>query len=382
VAPSASGANANANVNVNANANATRPSLVILAAGDVEMGRAMGKRLLREPTYEPFTTIAPLLASADVRFANLEGPISDQHGETMSPNNMLIFNGPPAGADALARARFTIVSTANNHAWDYGKSAMLETLAHLDRVGVLHAGTGASREAAHKAAIVEHGGARVAFLAVTDVWNQGPLDKHEAIDFVARADASELASAVAELRKDTTLDGVVVSYHGGDEYMDLPTARTRAIAHAAIDAGADAFIGHHPHVVQGVEAYRGRLVFYSLGNLLMQMHRDYAWTEFGMLMRLTLRRGDRPRAEVCPFRILGLVPLPLAGPQAAPKASASWAQPAPKASASGAVPRKPLEALFFGHLRDISANLGGASERVRFGATGADGCAPVTEGVP
>jgi poly-gamma-glutamate synthesis protein (capsule biosynthesis protein) len=329
--------------------------VTLIAAGDVEMGRAMGQKLLKEPAHDPFATLAPLLATADIRFANLESQLSDQKGETMSPSNMLVFTGPPAGADAMARAGFTIVSTANNHAWDYGKRAAFETLDNLDRAGVLHVGTGRTREAAYAPLIVEKNGFRVAFLAVTDIWNQGHLETHEAAEYVARADAQTLAAQVAELKKDPSIDAVLVSYHGGDEYQDAPTFRTRAILRAAIDAGADAILGHHPHVIQGIEWRSGRPILYSMGNLLMQMHRDYPATGWGYLARLVLTRGEHPKLEVCPFRILGLTPLLF--------------------THDGG--RKAFEGAFFGRLRQVNMAVGA---KTSIGPTGDDGCAPVTEG--
>ncbi len=327
--------------------------LVVVAGGDVELARAMGKVLLRDPSHDPWKTIAPLLTTGDVRFANLESQLSDQGGVTMSTDNPLVFVGPPAGADALARGRFTIVSTANNHAWDYGKRAFLETLDNLDRVGVLHVGTGRTHEEAVRAVVVELGGFRVAFLAVTDIWNQGPLEKHPAKDLVAKADADTLAARVAELKKDPTVDAVLVSYHGGDEYQDAPTQRTRTMLRAAIDAGADAILGHHVHVVQGIEWRRGRPILYSMGNLLMQRHRDIPATGYGYLARLTLTRAERPRLEVCPYRIVGLAPIPFAGDPG----------------------RAVLERAFFSRLRNVSALVG---SRPAIAASGADGCAEVS----
>ena len=156
------------------------PSLTLLLGGDVELARATGQRLLHDPAYDPFATLRRELASADVRFVNLEGPLSDQGGETMSRRNPLVFTGPPSGADALARAGVTVVSTANNHAWDYGRPALLETIASLDRVHVAHAGTGPDPTSAYAPAIVEAKGWRVALLAVMDVFNFGPLIDHPA----------------------------------------------------------------------------------------------------------------------------------------------------------------------------------------------------------
>jgi poly-gamma-glutamate synthesis protein (capsule biosynthesis protein) len=326
--------------------------VVLVAGGDISFGRLVGQMLLRDPALDFFAHLRPLLDSADLRFANLEGPLSEQKGETQKPGQPLVFTGPPGGADALARARFEIVSTANNHAWDYGKSALFETLAHLDRAGVRHAGTGADREASRRAEIVTVNGRRVAFFAVTDIWNQGALSRHPADEFVARA-AEDLADRVRAMREAREAELILVSYHGGEEYVDTPLSRTRELLHAAIAAGADAVLGHHPHVVQGIEWYEGRPIFYSLGNLLMRMHRDHRWTEFGYLARTTFAPGEALRVEACPFRTYGVEVLPFAGdPQ-----------------------RAAYERMFFDHLASISVKLGG----IAIDPPGADGCARVSQ---
>ena len=326
--------------------------LVLVAGGDVELARAMGQRLLRDPATEPLASIAPLLASGDVRFVNLESQLSEQGGVTISRDNPLVFVGPPVGADALARARITVVSTANNHAWDFGRRAFMETLENLDRVGVRHVGTGRTREEARRPVILEHEGHRLALLAVTDIWNQGPLAEHVARDLVADADRERLPQQVAELRRDPSLDSIVVSYHGGDEYQDAPMLRTRRLLQALIDAGADAVLGHHVHVVQGIEWRRGRPILYSLGNLLMQAHRGVPATAYGYLARLTFARAAAPRLEVCPFRIVGLTPTPFAGVPA----------------------RAAFEREFFTRLRRVSWLV---DERLQVAPTGDDGCAAV-----
>jgi len=323
--------------------------LTLLAGGDVSFGRVVGQMLLRDPAHDFFAAIQPWLAAADLRVANLEGPLSDQHGETVKPGQPLVFTGPPAGADALARAGFSLVSTANNHAWDYGEPALLATIALLDAAGVRHAGTGPDRAASRRPVILEREGFRVAFLAVTDIWNDGPLAKHPAEPLVARAEEAELVAAVRALRAAEEADAIVVSYHGGAEYADEPLARARALHHAVIDAGATVVIGHHPHVVQGVEWYRGRPILYSLGNLLMRMHRDHPWTELGYLARVELPRAGLPAVWACPFRIHGVEVRTLTGE--------------PDRAAS--------ERLFFDHLAAISRPLGGTA----IAAPGADGCA-------
>jgi len=326
--------------------------VTLLAGGDVSFGRVIGQILLKEPERDLFATIAPLLGSADLRFCNLEGPVSDQKGETESPDNVLIFTGPPAGADALARAGFDVVSTANNHAWDYGKKALFETMDNLDRVHVRYVGTGKDRDAAYRPVVLERNGLKIALLAVTDIWNQGVLSKHPGAEYVARADPDTLPRAVRALREDASIDVVAVSYHGGCEYVHEPITRTKEILRAAIDAGADIVIGHHPHVIQGVEWRGGKPILYSLGNFLMRMHSNHPWTGMSYLARIHLRRGAAPTVEACPFRVHGIEPLTFADR-----------------------PNRELyERQFFDHLTLISKAVGGTD----IGPTGDDGCAPLT----
>ncbi len=117
--------------------------LTVLFGGDVNLGRGAGQKILKDPKYDPFAEIAPLLSTADFRAVNLESQLSDQNGETQSPNHHLIFTGPPGGADVLAAAHIDLVSLANNHAWDYGKKALFETFTNLERAGVASPARGA-----------------------------------------------------------------------------------------------------------------------------------------------------------------------------------------------------------------------------------------------
>ncbi len=232
----------------------------------------MGQEILKDPTFNPFTSSEPLLSSADIRFVNLESQLSDQKGETQSPTQKLVFTGPPGGGAALARGRIDIVSAANNHMWDYGQAAFFETLDNLEKAGVRYAGAGRTRERAYAPEIVEAAGHRVAFLAYTGIWNQGSLSRHPGKDHVAEATRAAVVEGVRAARARSDVDFVVVSYHGGEEYVSAPLQLAIDLHHAAIDAGADAVLGHHPHVAQGIELYQGKPIFYSLGNYLMRIH--------------------------------------------------------------------------------------------------------------
>jgi len=284
--------------------------LVLVAGGDVSFGRLRGERLLREPRRDDFATVRRILDPADLRFVNLESTISDQ-GETQSPINQLVFTAPPPAADALARADIDIVALANNHAWDYGRDGLFQTFERLDDAGVAYVGAGETRQDAYAPRIVQAAGYRIAFVAVTAIWNQ-EFDPHPGKEHVADAALEPLVTAVKRARETEAVDFVVVSHHGGYEYVDQPHEETRRLLRAAVDAGADAVIGHHPHVLQRVAFYRGKPILYSLGNFLMRMVTGKPWTEYGALARLTFHPDRSVEVALCPYRIFGFEPLLLA----------------------------------------------------------------------
>ncbi len=334
-----------------------RDTLTLIAGGDIFFGRVVGQVLLAKRDLDVFEHVRGWLDGADVRFGNLECQLSDQKGVTVHPENHLVFTGPPQGADALKRARFDIVSLANNHMWDFGKDALWETFTHLERVGVAYVGAGRERERAYGAVMLERHGFKLAFVAVTDIWNMGALSRHPAREFVARADPALVRETIAPLAADPNIDAVVFSYHGGSEYMEEPTLQTREVIHAAVDAGADVVLGHHPHVAQGISWYGGKPVLYSLGNFTMGMKGEHPWSRFGYLARVTFakqRPGGRrsvPAIAVCPFLIDYFTPKPLSDP------------------AYGG-----QQGQFFRKLRALSDRVAGSD----VAEPGADGCATVT----
>jgi poly-gamma-glutamate synthesis protein (capsule biosynthesis protein) len=322
-------------------------ALVIVAGGDVNLGRECGQAILHDPHYDPFRFMGPIWGDADLRFANLESQLSDQDGETQSPRNRLIFTGPPGGAETLAQAGIGVVSTANNHAWDYGRTALFETLDNLARARVEKAGTGRTLAEAYAPAVVAVRGRRVAVVAVTQIWNDGPIEQHEGRNYVAWARLGRVQAALERARREA--DFVILSYHGGVEYVDAPTDATRRFIDAALKTGlVDVVIGHHPHVPQGFTYRRGRPVFYSLGNFVFAGHDWAPWTLVGFAARLELSASGELKASACPFALDGHLPKPI-GPTDAKSAAAR------------------------AHLVETSASVGGA----RVGQPDARGCFPL-----
>jgi len=277
-----------------------RSPLVLVAGGDVNLGRKVGQRILRDAAFDPFVGIRPVLSRADIAFANLESPLSDQNGET-EDRSRLAFVGPPAGAGLLARAPFHVVSVANNHAWDYERRGFLDTLTALEGAGVPFAGGSRLPGSQYEPVVLTVKGWSVALFAVTHLWNPGGFANHEAREHVAWADDPRLLQALRAARK--THDLVLVSYHGGKEYVENAAQEPLDFARSVMAAGADAVLAHHPHVPQGVGWYEGRPIFYSLGNLVFGRHRDHPWTGRGYLARLTFMPDKRVEVAACPYLI-------------------------------------------------------------------------------
>ncbi|MCA9874093.1 MAG: CapA family protein, partial [Anaerolineales bacterium] len=247
---------------------APQPVIKLAAVGDVNLDRSLGNAINEGHIDYPFLNFAPYLQAADLAVGNLETSLGDV-GEPQPKN--YTFQSPPAAAQTLGRAGFDVVSMANNHAMDYGPESLLQGIGLLNEQGVAVIGAGASDAAARAPFITEAGGLKVAFLGYVQV----PVEVTSHFDtasWTATADAPGLAWAVpAQITEDVTavrpqVDLVVVILHSGYEYVIPPSQEQLDAAHAAIDAGADIVIGHHAHILQGVEFYKDGVIVYGLGN--------------------------------------------------------------------------------------------------------------------
>lgn len=236
-----------------------------------------------------FGPIADVLRTADVAVVNLETPVTDNK---KAVTRQFLFNAPSDMVRALAAAGVKVVSTGNNHARDQHLTGIVETLQHLDAAGIQHVGTGLTLETAWEPAILEVRGVRLGFLSFTR-WMNGfsnPKDTMQPhVAFVPYPEHTHhrgvsLEQIVERVRiASARCDVLFVMVHWGAEYMGKPHEKDQKLARSLIDAGAGAVIGHHPHVLQPLEAYttpegRKGLIAYSLGNLVANQSRFYAHT--------------------------------------------------------------------------------------------------------
>ena len=234
------------------------PQLSLLALGDIMLdGRAQRVVAEQGPDY-PFAALVPLLQRAPVVLGNLEGPFA-RFAPRERRNHS--YRVDPSLAFALAIAGINIVTLANNHLLDCGRAGVLETLEALERAGVAVVGAGIDERAAHRPIIRAAGGVRVGVLGY--YWNRRCAARAR-VAGSAMDPPEALAADIGALRPQ--VDRVVVTFHWGVPYERQPSAENQAKARLAVDCGADVVIGHHPHIIQPAEVYRGCPIFYSVGN--------------------------------------------------------------------------------------------------------------------
>lgn len=250
-------------------------SLSLVAVGDILMHQDVKRAAEMDPAGLPalWADLVPLFQGADLAFGNLETPVAPRTGR---PGVPFQFNAPEALPAALRASGFTVLSTANNHAFDQGAKGVRETLDRLHAEQLVTIGSGEDRPRAEALQIVQRRGLRVAFLGFTDVFNLD-LNRRATEPWVRPLDLEPALEAVREARGRADL--VVVSLHWGNEYQHQPTKRQRDVARALVEAGCDVVLGHHPHVLQPVELLethgRKALVAYSLGNFISNQDRMY-----------------------------------------------------------------------------------------------------------
>jgi poly-gamma-glutamate synthesis protein (capsule biosynthesis protein) len=252
----------------------------LIFSGDVMLSRDVRRQILAaHDTAMPFRKIAPLLAASDIAFVNLESPFSDR-GPYFEGG--LIFHAAPEMISGLQLAHVAIASTANNHSRDCGPRGVEFTVKWLRAHGIAAVGSGLTEQEAHQGVILTRHGIRFGFLGYTFDQSNGNWKDVDARVAVANVDA--LRRDIADLKQ--RADVVIVSMHHGIEYMPTPSAAQVEFAHAAIDAGAQLVIGHHPHVIEPEEDYHGGEIIYSLGNFVFDQYQRTA-TQHGEIVQVS-----------------------------------------------------------------------------------------------
>jgi poly-gamma-glutamate synthesis protein (capsule biosynthesis protein) len=240
----------------------------IAAVGDIMLSRSVGSQMARRKDFSyPFSGALDFLRQGDIVFGNLEGPMSERGA---NQGSIYSFRADPRAVTGLKDAGFSVLSLANNHMLDWGRTALEDTVSILRDNGIETVGAGSDFASANQPAIIERNGIKVAFLAYTNLLPRS-LQAGERPG-ISSFDLDMARNEIASLKSSGKADTVIVSFHWGEEYQQRANAFQIRTAHALIDAGADIILGHHPHVAQQAEAYKDKLIFYSLGNFIFDQN--------------------------------------------------------------------------------------------------------------
>ena len=239
----------------------TQDTLKILSFGDLFLGSWAVEAVDTNGIDYPFRSTIPLIRSADLVMANLEGPFTD-HSDTLMEKEYA-FRVPPRMCQSLAAAGINAVTLANNHILDFGFPGLDETFYTLSSEGITAFGAGHSFHEAYQPAQVTIKGTNIALFGFSttfpkefwaDSLHGGTAFPYQQVVTNALSNAQHVA------------DLIIVHIHWGEELQPTPKEYQIDLAHLFVDSGADVVFGHHAHVPLGVEIYNGAPIFYGLGN--------------------------------------------------------------------------------------------------------------------
>jgi poly-gamma-glutamate capsule biosynthesis protein CapA/YwtB (metallophosphatase superfamily) len=261
-------------------------AVTLASVGDINLGDGVADVIGARGAKYPWSGVAPVLRSADVAFGNLECAVSTRGSRVEKQFN---FRGHPSWLKVTRTyVGMDVMNLANNHAGDYGDTALLDTIAYVRRFGMVPVGAGSNLAAARKPKVIERFGLKIAFVGFSDI---GPGSFAAGPSSPGTAFASDAAIRAGVSRAAKLAPIVVATFHWGVELARRPDGRQRGFANAALAAGADAVIGAHPHVLQPTEKRRGRrLVAFSLGNFVFAAQ-SAGTTETGILKLRLSGRG-------------------------------------------------------------------------------------------
>ncbi|HEV7449005.1 MAG TPA: CapA family protein [Candidatus Paceibacterota bacterium] len=244
------------------------PSPSIIFVGDIMLDRNVAVHAEAVGTQALFAGVQSLLKSADARVANLEGTITQNPSIARQDHTILHFTFDPALAQAaLAPLNLSAVSLANNHAYDFGRLGFDTTQEYLKSWGIK--AFGHPYNARDISTVLDVRGKQFCLVGYHALYDPS---------------TTEVVQEIQRLKP--SCYRVIAFAHWGVEYEPQASAEQVAQAHALVDAGADLVIGAHPHVVENIETYSGKAIFYSLGNFMFDQ--DFSWaTTHGLAVKVT-----------------------------------------------------------------------------------------------
>ena len=261
-----------------------KEKITLFFVGDIMLDRGVKMKIKNygnEDFKFPFLKVSQFLKEADLLIGNLEGPISDKGKKVGS---IYSFRMEPQAVEGLKFAGFDILTLANNHIFDYTKLAIEDTMLRLKEAKIDYLGVGLNYEEACSPKVKEIENTKIAFLAFSNLGSPFWQAKENTLG-ICWLNEENLKREIEKAKEKA--ETVVVLFHFGDEYKEKSNPTQKYFSHLAIDLGADLVVGHHPHVIQEIENYKGKYIAYSLGNFVFDQNFSEKTME-GLLLKVII----------------------------------------------------------------------------------------------
>ncbi|MDA0524646.1 CapA family protein [Methanococcoides alaskense] len=242
-------------------------AVTLMAVGDVMLGdhpicigHGVGSLIKEKGSEFIFENVSDILKKADITFGNLESVLSDVEIDLANIKSVQL-RGSESSVDGLISAGFDVMSIANNHILEHGERSLIRTQELLSNSDIKTVGVSENKKRSRDLVILDRNGISFGFLAYCLVRDE--------TSYCSVEDPQDIVSDIKKVKDD--VDILIVSLHWGNEFVRKPSPDEFSLAHDIIDAGTDLILGHHPHVLQGVERYNNGVIVYSMGNFVFDM---------------------------------------------------------------------------------------------------------------
>jgi len=234
------------------------------AIGDIALFGEYDNIIDKQGKEFPFSLVSNHFKKRDLVIGNLEVPLSNLGSPDKS--KPISLRGAPEAINALKSSGITHVSMANNHSYDYGEEAALDTIENLMSAGISSFGIGKNLSHSRKPIIEEINGVRIALLAYNSYLTNGRRIAKSNSSGIAPLEYEYIKYDIDLIKQNDKDCKIIISFHWGEEMKSYPSPFQIDLARQLIEDGANIILGHHPHVIQGVEDYKEGVIIYSLGN--------------------------------------------------------------------------------------------------------------------
>lgn len=243
--------------------------VTLVFAGDAMLGRLVDTSFTQHSPAYYWGNTRGFFRGADVSFVNQEFVFTKSNKKWNETRKAFHFKAHPRVVSVFKSAGIDFVSIANNHSLDFGWEGLLETIKVLDKHKILHAGAGKNLQAAQKIAWLEVNNIKIAFIAFTNNMSVWKASTKPGIFYlpISKSTAPQVTKIISRAKKEGA-EYIVLSVHWGPNWRDRPYQDFRNFAYAVLNAGADLIHGHSAHMINGIELYKGKPIFYNMGDVI------------------------------------------------------------------------------------------------------------------